>query len=492
MSGYRAALLSNSPFFFSTHVRLQSDGLVMARFPSTDYVTPSELDAKLAGISSGATGPTGPQGPPGPEGPMGPPGPAGPAGADGTGTGTGLKGIYAAISKYPVNLNDIPLGTVNAQPALQKLADTIASGGGEIIIPQGVLVSGDNFLYSGTAPTGYASILRLPNNVWLTVDGELRQRPEQKLGKWQNSGSYNLVTTKDNNDGRNVRIRGNGVINGNSKAASIVGGVQTDYQFDGVRLSRADRCSIEGVTIKNIRGTGGSPPNESFACTAYRSTNCYMKDVFVTSDDGGLTSSGFADNYCYGLHYLNCHSEKCGRGQAFASHGSGALLFELCVAYLFNSNGFNLEIPSGPVIYQSCRAGGKAGPDYKNGTGDAYTPGQLLGGGVNSYHAGFQINGQLDWGQAAAGLPTPHASVRIVGCVSQYNKNGVGIRVIGGNPFPVDIESSDLRFNTGNGVINNGAAGADHETTIANTRIFTSNRLQGNGAGAVEAGFVLA
>lgn len=471
----------------------------MAKFPSTDYVTPSELDTKLAEIGPGVTGPQGPQGPKGdtgatgPQGPKGDTGATGPAGADGsgTGTGTGLKGIYAAISKYPVNLNDIPLGTANAQPALQKLADSLTSSGGEIIIPQGVLVSADSAYFSGSGATGYAALLRLPNNVWLTCDGELRQRPEQKLGKWANSGSFCLVTTKDVNDGRNVRIRGNGIINGNSKAASIVAGVQTDYQFDGVRLSRADRCSIEGLTIKNIRGTGGSPPNESFACTAYRSTNCYMKDVFVTSDDGGLTSSGFADNYCYGLHYLNCHSEKCQRGQAFASHGSGALLFELCVAYLFNSNGFNLEVPSGPVVYLNSRAGGKSGPDYKGQTGDGYAPGQILGGGVNSYHAGFQFNGQLDWGQAAVGQPTPHASVRMVGCVSQYNKNGVGMRVVPANPFPIDIESSDLRFNTNNGVINNGAAGADHDATIANTRIFTSNRLQGNGAGAVEAGFVM-
>jgi hypothetical protein len=466
----------------------------MAKFPSTDYVTPGELDTKIAELPGGVPGPigpAGPQGPPGPTGPEGPMGPPGPAGADGgTGTGTGLKGIYAAIAKYPVNLNDVPLGTANAQPALQKLADSL-TGGGDIIIPQGVLVSADSAYYSGSGSTGYAALLRLPNNVWLTVDGELRQRPEQKNGKWASSGSFCLVTTKDNNDARNVRIRGHGVINGNSKAASTVGGVQTDYQFDGVRLGRADRCSIEGITVKNIRGTGGSPPNESFACTAYRSTNCYMKDVFVTSDDGGLTSSGFADNYCYGLHYYNCHSEKCQRGQAFASHGSGALLFELCVAYLFNSNGFNLEAPCGPVVYSVCRAGGKAGPDYKGGTAEIYPVGTDLGGGVNSYHAGFQLNcGNAEFGVVPS-ANSPQASVRMQGCVSQYNKTGVSIRVIASNPMPVDIESSDIRYNDGYGILNSGSGSADEASTLANTRVYTTNRLQNNGAGPVEPGFVL-
>lgn len=392
--------------------------------------------------------------------------------------------VAQALGLYPVTLWGIPTGTTDARTQLQSLADTVGkNGGGTIVIPTGVLISVSMAIFSGVAPTGFAASLRLPNNVHLELNGELKLLPNQgaTLGKWKNSGSYCILTTKDGAKCRNVRIFGTGIVNGNA-----INNAAGDFHTDGVRLSRADRCSIEGITVKNIRGTGGSPPNESFACTAYRSTNCYMKDVYVTTDDGGTTSSGFADNYCYGLTYENCVSEDCGSGQAFASHGSGALLFTVCVATQFHSNGFNLEAPCGPVVYNACRAGGQAGPDYKGSSGSAYTAGEDLGGGVASYHAGFQLNCDNKTFGDTTPANSPQASVRVIGCVSQYNKVGVGVRVIATNPMPVDIESSDLRYNETYDVMNNGAAGADEKVTFAQTRVWTTNRVT-----KLEPGFTL-
>lgn len=200
------------------------------------------------------------------------------------------------------------------------------------------------------------------------------------------------------------------------------------HLHNGITLIRTRGCRLSRVRVKNVRGVGNTPPNETFHFDTQLGTDTTFTDCDAVSDPGVQTASGFSANNATGVHYAGCIARGMKDSMGFTLYQCEEVSYTGCRSYKSGSNGFNAE-ESRDVTYSSCHSGGEVATGT---TPYPDTAGTSLGDG-----RGFVINGTRNTllvgctarKSVGAGLTIVEgangASGRVVGCSFTENERGV-------------------------------------------------------------------
>jgi hypothetical protein len=324
----------------------------------------------------------------------------------------------------PLNISDQGAtgdGMTDDTAAIQAALDRVATfGGGTVLVPPGTyLVS----LKENAPITGQATALLMGSHTTLHLargatlklaPGQTTQQPSAII---RNRGAF---AAKDFD--RDMLIRGEGVVDGN--AANNPGNIT-----NGIYFGTAQRCGVEGVTVKNCRGTAPGPPGETLHVSFYRCGDYWLKGVKVLADDGGETASGIGSNYSTVGRVEDCSVHGMTHGVGITHYDSANVVTVNCHSYLNGGNGFLTEF-SQDILFEACMAGGEASDSdrtrNKLAVYSSRTPEEArMGNGRRKAYrgpAGFNI--------------TSGTRVTIRGGMSAYNgpeaeQAGCGVKVIG-------------------------------------------------------------
>ena len=297
-----------------------------------------------------------------------------------------------------------------------------AAGGGTVLVPPGTyLVS----LTENSPQAGQASALLMKSKVTL----HLMRGATIKLAAGQTTTNESAIIRNQNafataNFDHDMVIRGDGVVDGN--AANNTGNIT-----HGIYFGTAARCGVEGITVKNCRGTAPGPPGETLHVSFYRCGNYWVKSVKVFGDDGGDTASGIGSNFSTVGRIEDCVVHSMTHGVGITHYDSSNVITVNCHSYLNGGNGFLTEY-SQDILFDSCMAGGMA-TDYDRSPrqnkvaiySSTTFAGSLLGNGQNANNvgaAGFNI--------------TSGTRITVRGGMSAYNGVNVtqaacGFKIIG-------------------------------------------------------------
>jgi parallel beta-helix repeat protein len=241
------------------------------------------------------------------------------------------------VKQYPFNAKGD--GVTDDRAAIQKAIDTAAVNKGMVYIPHGTYLVSKNLLRDGE--------LFIRSNV--TVAGESQNGTIIK--RYASTLGFDVVIDNYNTDGdSNIVIR-NLTIDGNS-ASSV-----NDSSQLGISLHYAYNVTIENVTVKNIMGTGGSPPNESFNINL---SNCSRSNIINCEAVGNATSSsGISLNSCSDINVIDCRSYNFGINAGFTQWECSNIKYVNCNAWGNTAgSGFNNEYSTN-TLYHNCTAGHK-------------------------------------------------------------------------------------------------------------------------------------
>ncbi len=245
-------------------------------------------------------------------------------------------------------------GVTDDRASIQRAIDTASAHKGTVFIPNGIYYLSLSNIRDGE--------LFVRSNV--TIEGE--SRTGTILKRYPSTLGFDVVLDNYNTDGdSNIVIR-NLTIDGNESSA-----VDDSSQL-GISFHYAYNVTIENVTVKNIMGTGGAPPNESFCINM---SNCSRSNIINCEVIGTATSSsGIALNSDDDINVLNCRSYGFEIAHAFTQWKCSNIKYIGCNGWgCPNGAGFNNEY-SNKTLYLSCVSGSKINVDtdsYPTANGDS-------------------------------------------------------------------------------------------------------------------------
>ena len=298
---------------------------------------------------------------------------------------------------YVVDATTYGDGVTNARAAIQtKLAEASAAGGGIVYLPEGTYLV-DMAPVPGFA--GYHAGIVLPSGV--TLMGAGRRITTVKLA----ANEARDATVESASIICNADLDGAGDTDLGVMDLTVDGNAANQTKIHhGITMIRTRGAIFTRVTVKNVRGTGSSPPSETFHFETQLGMDTRYTDCTVVGD-AGSTASGFSADNATGIHYKGCIAYGMTASMGFTHYQCRAMSYVGCHAYLNAVHGFNSE-ESSDVSYLACHAGGEVAP------GSSPWPlaaGTTLGNGSS----GFVVNG------------TRNAS--LVGCTSRKNATGLTV-----------------------------------------------------------------
>lgn len=307
-------------------------------------------------------------------------------------------------------------GATDARAVIQAMLDA-ANPGDVVSLPPG------SFLLTLAEVAGFAGYyagLTIPSGVTLAGSGQsattltlaANQTPSMAAGDGV-SIIYNADLDGSGDVGVEVRDL---TIDGNAANQ----GTATHNGISWVR-TRGARC--RRVTVKNVRGQGNAPPDESFHFDTQLGLDTGYLDCTALGD-AGSTASGFSANNATAVRYHGCDAYGMTEGMGFTHHECEIVSYLGCHAYLNGDNGFNSEESQG-VSYTACHAGGEVA------SGSSPWP-LAAGTSLGNTASGFVVNGTRNAlltsctaRKNATGLSivegTAGASGRLLGCAITDN-----------------------------------------------------------------------
>jgi len=215
-----------------------------------------------------------------------------------------------------LSFNAIPDGKTINTVAIQKAIDKAhEDGGGRVIIPEGIFLSGSVLLKSGVE-------IHLSENAVLL--GSTQHTDYIKLKRWKA-----LVMAESQ---ENIAITGKGTLDGQGRRLALnidslfyVGQIEsTQYTFPEQRPKEYLRPQvIEFVRCKNIRVTGVTIKNSaSWVQTYDRSENIIIDSIRVISDTY-WNNDGIDIGDCKNVRITNCYVNCGDDGICLKSHYKG-------------------------------------------------------------------------------------------------------------------------------------------------------------------------
>lgn len=135
---------------------------------------------------------------------------------------------------------------------------------------------------------------------------------------------------------------------------------------EGVMITYGVGCTVRDVWCKNLYGTAGGPPGETFHFCTFQSIWTRFENCRAFTDDGSNSATGFTDYNSYGTSWSGCAADGMTKGHGWAIYqGAGQRLTGCIATRCVEGAGFNVEIAN-DVSFAGCIAGGQS-PTYLNG-----------------------------------------------------------------------------------------------------------------------------
>ncbi len=265
---------------------------------------------------------------------------------------------------------------------------------------------------------GYAMLITPPN---VQVVGAARGATVVKLIASQPSGTV-LVENRNASAGGDENIGFADItLDGNA--------VNQTQLIEGFDMFRARTLDFTRVTVTNVRGTAGAPPNETFHFEVVYCADVNFVDCAAVGTSGA-TATGFSADASTNVTYVACTARGMGNAHGFTHNNCRNLTYTACRSYLNAGIGFNSE-SSRDIVYNACTAGGAAAA----AAGYPFTSGQSMGNTGNGFvinaTTAFQINGCTSSNNGGHGIfTTGTVGGQISGGVYRAN-GGYGISLSG-------------------------------------------------------------
>lgn len=312
--------------------------------------------------------------------------------------------LFSSGPMWGENINDglerimvVGLRLTDSQAEKQAKLDALgAAGGGLAVMEPGVHTL--PFMAHGTA--GFFCCLRLPANVELSARGatiKLANSQTQDIAAGQ--GAYILLNTALTGGDENISVVGL-TVDGNA--------ANQTKNHGGIVFYRVRHARCTDVRVKNVRGTGSAPPNETFHFDAVLSTDVTWTRC-IAEGSSGSTATGFSANNTTNATWTDCTAYGMTVAHGFTAYQCVNPAWLGCRSFLNAGIGFNCEESLGPS-WTNCYSGGQA----------------ALGASPYPYAA------STDLGNAGSGFVVNGCAQSVLtGCTSRKN-TGSGIFVTAG------------------------------------------------------------
>lgn len=313
------------------------------------------------------------------------------------------SGTYVAVDTLVVNVKDhgaVGDGTTDDTAAFAAAFAALPVGGGKVYAPPGTYML--TLAAQGTA--NYFAGIVVPTNCWL-----------QGAGRAATTFKLLANQTPDIGIGNGVSVIFNDVLTGGDEHITLSdftvdgNGANQTKLHNGITFIRTRGCKVHRVLVKNVRGTGNSPPDETFHFDTQLGVDTTYIDCEAVGD-AGTQGSGFSANNATNIKWIGCSARGMSEGHGFTAHQCVDPSWHDCWAYLNGSHGFNVE-ESLHAFYDSCYSGGESALGT---TPFPYTAGTSLGNG----DSGFVVNGC--------------ARARLVNCTGHKNGDS-GLSIVAGS-----------------------------------------------------------
>lgn len=188
--------------------------------------------------------------------------------------------------------------------------------------------------------------IEVPDFRTLTINGAVILNANQRT---VGTKLADIITNRNQTDPVGILINGTGVVEGQAKTH---GPVDDGTGFDGIQLRNCVYCSVEGVTVRNIRGVNASGATESLGITFDNCRGaCAVRSAWVTAneDQQDFTSSGIGVNNGVGVTVANSNATNLG-GRGFAAWRTDNLLIDGGTSQDNTNHGYGLEESTDPTI----------------------------------------------------------------------------------------------------------------------------------------------
>lgn len=156
--------------------------------------------------------------------------------------------------------------------------------------------------------------IEVPDFRTLTINGAVILNGNQRT---VGTKLADIIANRNQSNPVGILINGTGVVDG---LANTHGPADDGTGFDGIQLRNCAFCTVEGVTVKNIRGVNASGDSESLGITFDNCRGaCIVRNAYVTAneDQQNFTSSGIGINHGGGVTLTNSRASNVG-GRGFA------------------------------------------------------------------------------------------------------------------------------------------------------------------------------